>query len=208
MRVSEIFANNKEWVEEKLSLDKDYFTNLAKGQSPEILYIGCSDSRVTAEELMGLEPGEAFIHRNIANLIPNNDQNIQGVINYAIVRLKVKRMIILGHYGCGGVKAAMTKVDFGPITPWLSNIRDIYRLHRQELDAIKDEDARYKRLVEINVQEQCVNALMNSDVQNAFLAGNLKIHGWVFDMASGKIIDLEIDPGGILEDLGEIIRLR
>ncbi len=207
MRVSEIFANNKEWVEEKLSLDKDYFTNLAKGQSPEMLYIGCSDSRVTAEGLMGLEPGEVFVHRNIANLIPNNDSNIGGVINYAVVHLKVKHLVVCGHYGCGGVKAAMTPADFGPINPWLRNIRDVYRFHRTELDSIVDENARYSRLIELNVHEQCVNALKNLDVQNAYNAGNLQVHGWVFDLASGELKDLGIDADAILNDIGDILRL-
>src|SRR5689334_18613416 len=167
MHVSEIFKNNEKWVAEKLSLSPDYFKNLSRDQSPEFLYIGCSDSRVTAEELMGVEPGQAFIHRNIANMVISVDLNVLSVIHYAVTYLNVKQIVVCGHYNCGGVKAAMQAVDLGILNPWLRNIRDVYRLHREELNTITEEQARYDRLVELNVQEQCINVIKTADVQKA-----------------------------------------
>src|SRR5436190_13525524 len=156
---AEIFENNRKWIAEKTGTNKDFFSQLAQDQNPEYLYIGCSDSRVTAEELMGLGPGEVFVHRNVANLVCNVDLNVMSVINYAIRHLKVKHIIVCGHYNCGGVKAAMQPKDLGILNPWLRNIRDVYRLHMEELDVISDEKKRYNRLVELNVQEQCVNVI-------------------------------------------------
>lgn len=193
MKIKQIFSNNQNWIAEKLSLDKSYFENLSKGQSPEILYIGCSDSRVTAEDMMGATPGDVFVHRNIANMVPNTDLSAMSVINYAVSHLKVKHVVVCGHYFCGGVKAAMESADLGILNPWLRNIRDVYRLHQEELDAITDEEAKYKRLVELNVQEQCVNVLKTADVQTAFRDRGITVHGWVFDIHSGKLIDLNID---------------
>ncbi|WP_020538394.1 carbonic anhydrase [Lewinella cohaerens] len=207
MKIKQIFNNNQNWIAEKLSLDKSYFENLSKGQSPEILYIGCSDSRVTAEDMMGATPGDVFVHRNIANMVPNTDLSAMSVINYAVSHLKVKHVVVCGHYFCGGVKAAMQSADLGILNPWLRNIRDVYRLHQDELDAITDEEAKYKRLVELNVQEQCVNVLKTSDVQTAFRDRDITVHGWVFDIHSGKLIDLEIDFEGILSEIREIYRL-
>ena len=207
MNIKQIFNNNKKWIAEKLDVDKDYFENLSKGQSPEVLYIGCSDSRVTAEDLMGAAPGDVFVHRNIANMVPNTDLSAMSVINYAVSHLKVKHVVVCGHYFCGGVKAAMQSADLGILNPWLRNIRDVYRLHRKELDAISDEEAKYKRLVELNVQEQCVNVLRTSDVQTAFRDRDITVHGWVFDIHSSKLIDLEIDFEGILSEIREIYRL-
>ena len=149
MDIKTIFDNNKKWVDEKLGLDKDYFKNLSEGQSPDILYIGCSDSRVTAEDIMGIQPGEAFVHRNIANMVPNTDLNVMSVIEYAVKYLKVSHIVVCGHYYCGGVKAAMQSADLGILNPWLRNIRDVYRIHQNELDAITNEEEKYKRLVEI-----------------------------------------------------------
>ena len=166
MIFEKILEENKTWIAEHLRLDPDYFKDLSKGQSPEILYIGCSDSRVTAEEMMGAKPGEVFIHRNIANLVVNSDLNIMSVINYAVAYLKVKHIVVCGHYYCGGVKAAMESADMGIMNLWLRNIQDVYRLHKNELKAIIDEEARYKRLVELNVQEQCVNLLKTIDVSH------------------------------------------
>ncbi|MBP6323900.1 MAG: carbonic anhydrase, partial [Chitinophagales bacterium] len=137
--IDKIFENNEKWVTEKLSLDPNYFENLSKGQAPEFLYIGCSDSRVTAEDLMGAKPGEIFIHRNIANMVVSIDLNAMSVINYAVRHLKVKHVVVCGHYECGGVKAAMQPTDLGILNPWLRNIRDVYRLHQTELDSITDE---------------------------------------------------------------------
>ena len=208
MDVSRIFQNNEKWVAEKLALSPDYFKNLSREQTPEFLYIGCSDSRVTAEELMGIEPGQAFIHRNIANMVISIDLNVMSVLHYALTYLKVKQIVVCGHYGCGGVKAAMQSVDLGILNPWLRNIRDVYRLHKDELNAITDEQMRYDRLVELNVQEQCVNVIKTSDVQTAFREQGIKIHGWVFDMRTGKLIDLKINFNEILEHIMEIYRLE
>ncbi len=207
MKIKEIIKNNKKWVESKLELDKDYFTNLAKGQSPSILYIGCSDSRVTAEEMMGVGPGEAFVHRNIANLVPNTDLSAMSVITYALEHLKVNDIIICGHYGCGGVKAAMQSADLGILNPWLRNIRDVYRLHSDELMAIENEEERYKRLIELNVVEQCINVIKTSSIQKANRERKIKVHGWVFDLSSGQIIDLEINFDKILANIMEIYHL-
>ncbi|HLN73729.1 MAG TPA: carbonic anhydrase [Prolixibacteraceae bacterium] len=207
MNIEQIFANNKKWIAEKLNVDQEYFKNLSLGQSPEILYIGCSDSRVSAEELMGVKPGEVFVHRNIANMVPNTDLNVMSVINYSVSYLKVKHVVVCGHYYCNGVKAAMQSEDMGLLNPWLRNIRDVYRIHRSELDIIADEDLRYKRLVELNVQEQCVNVLKTADVQKAYKERTLTVHGWVFDIKTGQLIDLKIDWDKILNEIMEIYRI-
>ncbi|HUM50248.1 MAG TPA: carbonic anhydrase [Chitinophagales bacterium] len=208
MKIEQVFENNKQWIAEKLAIDNDYFTKLAKGQSPEFLYIGCSDSRVTAEDLMGVQPGEVFIHRNIANLVNNVDLNVMSVLNYAVRHLKVKHIVVCGHYNCGGVKAAMQPADMGILNPWLRNIRDVYRLHKTELNAIEEEEKRYERLVELNVQEQCVNLIKTAAVQEAYKERGLLVHGWVFDIHTGKLIDLKINFQSILENIMEIYRLE
>jgi carbonic anhydrase len=207
MDIKNIFQNNKDWVKEKLSVDSDYFENLSKGQSPEVLYIGCSDSRVTAEELMGLSPGEAFVHRNIANMVPNTDLNAMSVLEYAVVHLKVNHVVVCGHYYCGGVKAAMESADLGILNPWLRNIRDVYRTHKVELNDIKDEEERYKRLVELNVEEQCINVIKAAAVQKAYNDRQIQVHGWVFDVSTGKLIDLNFKYTDVLEDIKEIYKL-
>lgn len=207
MDIKQIFSNNKDWVNSKLEINPDYFNHLSEGQSPEILYIGCSDSRVTAEELMGINPGEAFVHRNIANMVPNTDLNSMSVIEYAVAHLKVNHIVVCGHYYCGGVKAAMQAQDLGVLNPWLRSIRDVYRLHRKELNTIADEDEKYKRLVELNVQEQCVNVIKTAVVQKAYRDRKISVHGWVFDIHSGKLIDLNINFEEILKDIMEIYRL-
>ncbi len=206
--IKNIFKNNEKWVLEKLALNPDYFTNLNKGQKPEYLYIGCSDSRVTAEDIMGLEPGEAFVHRNIANMVHNVDLNVMSVINYGVRHLKVNHVVVCGHYSCGGVKAAMQATDMGILNPWLRGIRDVYRLHKEELNAIENEDIRYNRLVELNVQEQCVNLIKTAAVQEAHKERGLLVHGWVFDIHSGKLIDLKINFSKILENIMEIYKLQ
>ncbi|MFC2110032.1 carbonic anhydrase [Bacteroidota bacterium] len=208
MDIKQIFKNNLDWVEGKLNLDTNYFNELSKGQNPDILYIGCSDSRVSAEELMGISPGEVFVHRNIANMVPNTDLNSMSVIDYAVLHLEVNHVIVCGHYYCGGVKAAMQSEDLGILNPWLRNIRDVYRLHRDELNAISDEEKRYKRLVELNVQEQCVNVIKTAEVQRAYRDRGITVHGWVFDIHSGKLIDLKINFSQILENVMEIYRLE
>lgn len=207
MHIDSIFDNNKRWAEEKTSSDPDYFVNLAKGQRPEILYIGCSDSRVTAEDMMGAQPGDLFVHRNIANVVANTDINAMAVINYAVAHLEVKHLVVCGHYGCGGVAAAMKPQDLGALNPWLRNIRDVYRLNRDELDAIDDEAARYRRFVEVNVQEQCINVLKAPEVQEAFQSGKLNVHAWVFDIATGRITDLRADIARLADDLRQIFWL-
>jgi len=208
MIIDQIFKNNENWVKEKLNLDPNYFEDLGKGQNPDILYIGCSDSRVTAEELMGISPGEAFVHRNIANMVPNTDLSAMSVIDYAVLHLKVNHVVVCGHYHCGGVKAAMQSKDLGILNPWLRNIRDVYRIHKEELNAIEDEELKYDRLVELNVQEQCINVIKTAEVQRAYLERNITVHGWVFDVHSGKLIDLKINFEKVLRDVMEIYRLE
>jgi len=207
MDIKKVFENNEKWIAGKLQVSPDYFRNLAKGQSPEFLYIGCSDSRVSTENLMGIQPGEAFIHRNIANMVISIDMNAMSVINFAVVHLKVKQIVVCGHYECGGVRAAMQSADLGILNPWLRNIRDVYRLHMQELNAISDMEKRYNRLVELNVQEQCVNVIKTAAVQKAINERGLQVHGWVFDIHTGRLIDLKIDFPKILEHIREIYRL-
>ena len=204
----EIFENNRRWIEEKTGNNADFFEQLAKTQNPDYLYIGCSDSRVTAEELIGVGPGEVFVHRNVANLVISIDMNVMSVINYAIRHLGVKHIVVCGHYNCGGVKAAMIPKDLGILNPWLRNIRDVYRTHRLELDAIQEEHKRYDRLVELNVEEQCLNIVKTAAFQLAYEEkGFPEIHGWVFDLRTGKIIDLNIDFKHMLKDIEEIYNL-
>ncbi|GIM56651.1 carbonic anhydrase [Capnocytophaga canimorsus] len=204
----EIFKNNRRWIESKLKENKDFFKELAEAQNPEFLYIGCSDSRVTAEELMGVKPGQVFVHRNIANVVNAIDMNVASVIQYAVEHLRVKHIVICGHYHCGGVKSAMTAQDLGLLNPWLRNIRDVYRLHQDELDAIEDEDKRYDRLVELNVQEQCINVIKTAAVQKRYIEEGVPwVHGWVFDLKNGKLIDLKIDFHKIMKDIQKIYDL-
>ncbi len=207
MNLDTVFKNNEKWINEKLATDPKFFDALGEGQNPELLYIGCSDSRVTAEELMGAGPGEVFVHRNIANMVISIDLNVMSVIDYAVLNLKVKHVVVCGHYACGGVKAAMQSADLGLLNPWLRNIRDVYRIHRNELNAITDEELKYDRLVELNVQEQCVNLIKTAAVQKAYRDRGLKVHGWVFDVHSGKLVDLKIDFEGILKNIMEIYHL-
>lgn len=207
MDLKSIFVNNRNWVRNKLSDNPHYFENLSLGQKPEVFYIGCSDSRVTAEELMGVGPGEVFIYRNIANMIPNSDLSAQSVVSFAVTYLKVKHIVVCGHYDCGGVKAAMESTDLGLINPWLRNIRDVYRLHHEELNAITDKTSKYDRLVELNVMEQCVNVLKTADVQKAIKQRQLEVHGWVFDIRTGELRDLKIDFTKVLNEIMEIYRI-
>jgi len=208
MDIKKVFENNKNWIQSKLDLDENFFDGLATGQNPDLLYIGCSDSRVTAEELMGLEPGEAFIHRNIANMVVSIDLNCMSVINYAVRQLEVGHIAICGHYGCGGVAAALQSVDHGILNPWLRNIRDVYRMHNSELNAIEDATEKYNRLVELNVQEQCINVLKTAVVQEAVRKKGLTVHGWVFDIKTGRLIDLKINFPKILDKIREIYHLE
>ncbi|ALJ05720.1 carbonate dehydratase [Pseudalgibacter alginicilyticus] len=207
MNLEHVFQNNKKWIKDKLELNPDYFEDLGKGQNPELLFIGCSDSRVTAEELMGLGPGEVFVHRNIANMVISIDLNVMSVVNYAVEHLKVNHIVVCGHYACGGVHAAMQSEDLGILNPWLRNIRDVYRIHKDELNAIEDEEKKYDRLVELNVKEQCVNLIKTAAVQKAYRERGLIVHGWVFDVHTGKLIDLKINFEKYLKDIMEIYHL-
>ncbi len=185
--------NNKKWVESQLSEDPDYFKKLAEGQQPPVLWIGCADSRVPANQIIGAQPGEVFVHRNIANMVVHSDMNMLSVLDYAVNALKVKHVIVCGHYGCGGVAAAMGNESIGLIDNWLRHIKDVYRLHKDELDAIEDEKERQDRYVELNVKEQVYDLSKTSIVQSAWQKGQgLQLHGWVYGVGSGIIKDLEV----------------
>lgn len=189
--MEDIFANNRQWVATKLSQDKDYFKKLALGQKPRYLFIGCSDSRVPANEVSGTSPGEMFVHRNIANLVVNTDLNLLSVLQYAVEVLEVKDIIVCGHYGCGGVKASMGDKQFGLIDNWLRNIKDVMRLHQDELAALDDEEARFRRMVELNVIEQVNNLYKTTIVHNAITSGKeLRLHGLVYDIGNGILKDI------------------
>ncbi len=184
-----LLLENKAWASEKTNDDPEYFNRLAHIQTPEFLWIGCSDSRVPANEITGTQPGEIFVHRNIANMVVNTDVNLLSVLDYAVNHLQVKHVIVCGHYGCGGVKAAATQSDFKYVlNMWLRNIKDVYRLHREELNAIKDEGKRDDRLVELNVQEQVNNLSKTSIIQRAWKKDNAPdLHGWVYGLKDGII---------------------
>jgi len=204
----QIFENNRNWVKDNVERDANFLQKLSADQEPDYLYIGCSDSRVPANEIMGLAPGEVFVHRNVANLVNNIDLNVMSVINYAVRHLKVKHIVVCGHYNCGGVKAAMTPQDLGLLNPWLRNIRDVYRLHQDELNAITDEHERYNRLVELNVQEQCTNIIKTAAVQEMYVNNGFPVvHGWVFDLKTGLLKDLQINFEKVLKDIQQIYNL-
>ena len=203
-----ILENNKKWVEEQLDLDPDFFKDLAKGQQPPLLWIGCSDSRVPANEIIGAKPGEVFVHRNIANMVIHTDMNMLSVLDYAVNVLKVSHVIVCGHYGCGGVKAAMGNQSIGLIDNWIRHIKNIYRYHEVLLNSIEDETERFNKFVEINVQEQVIDLAKTSIVQNAWRNGQqLTLHGWVYGLNSGYITDLDVNMGNN-EDLDEVYRLK
>lgn len=193
-----LLLENKSWAKEKVFDDPDFFKRLSKLQTPEFLWIGCSDSRVPANEVTNTQPGEIFVHRNIANLVVNTDVNLLSVLSYAVGHLKVKHIIVCGHYGCGGVKAAMTKQDFRPVlNMWLRNIKDVYRLHKTELDAIENEDQRADRLVELNVREQVFNLAKTSIIQRTWANGDgPHLHGWVYGLTDGIIKPVFEMPAG------------
>ena len=188
-----LLEGNKQFVSNTLNVDPDYFANLAKGQAPPILWIGCADSRVPANQITNTKPGEVFVHRNIANVVVHSDMNMLSVLDYAVNVLKVKHVIVTGHYGCGGVRAAMSNKQFGLIDNWLGHIKDVYRLHAKALDAIADEDERADRFVEYNVIEGVYNLCRTTIVQNAWLNGqSLGVHGWVYSLNTGIITDLKV----------------
>lgn len=203
----QLFENNRKWVVDKLNVDQNYFKNLAMGQSPKFLWIGCSDSRVPASEITGTNPGDMFVHRNVANLVVSTDLNLLSVLQYAVEVLKVEHIIVCGHYGCGGVKAAMENKNLGLINKWLRNIKDVCRIHHQELRSIKDPNDRFKRLVELNVIEQVYNLHKTSIVQKAWHQdAKIHVHGWVYDLREGFIKDLEVDINKNFEEYEEIFK--
>lgn len=189
---------NKQWAKNKTSADPGFFNRLSKLQTPEFLWIGCSDSRVPADQITGTQPGEIFVHRNVANLVVNTDVNLLSVLDYAVSHLKVKHVIVCGHYGCGGIKAAMSHEDFKlALNMWLRNIKDVYRFHRNELDAIKNENERTDRLVELNVKEQVMNLAKTSIIQRAWKNETRPdLHGWVYGLADGLIKPVFDLPAG------------
>lgn len=189
----QLLDNNKEWVESKTKDDPAYFTRLAQGQQPPLLWIGCADSRVPANEIIGAQPGEVFVHRNIANMVVHSDMNMLSVLDYAVNVLKVRHVIVCGHYGCGGVAAAMTNQRIGLIDNWIRHIKDVYRLHNLELDGIDDYQKRFNRFVELNVYEQVLDLAKTSIIQNAWENGQqIHLHGWVYDIKDGLIVDLNV----------------
>lgn len=203
----QLLQGNQAFVKDVTEKDPDFFSRLAQGQHPEVLWIGCSDSRVPANQLTGTGPGDIFVHRNIANVCAHSDMNMLSVLDYAVNVLKVKHVIVTGHYGCGGVVAAMGNQQFGLIDNWLRHIKDVYRLHAAELDAIGDEKKRADRLVELNVQEQVYNLCKTTIIQNAWKErGDLHVHGWVYDIGTGYVTDLKISQHSA-EELSKVFTL-
>src|SRR5882757_1140060 len=209
--IEKLILENRAWAAEKIADDPEYFERLAHLQTPEFLWIGCSDSRVPANEITGTQPGEIFVHRNIANMVVHTDVNLLSVLEYAVVHLKVKHVIVCGHYGCGGIKAAMTNHDYKQVlNMWLRNIKDVYRLHREELDNVKDQEQREDRLVELNVQEQVLHLAKTSIIQRAWQHRRAPdLHGLVYGLKDGLLntiftmtADSSLDPLYTYNDLG------
>lgn len=200
-----LLLENKAWAKEKLSDDPNYFNRLVDVQSPDFLWIGCSDSRVPANEITGTQPGEIFVHRNIANMVVHTDLNLLSVLQYAVEVLKVKHIIVCGHYGCGGVKAAMTNHNFGIINKWIRNIKDVHRFHREEIDLIPNEDAQLNRMIELNVQEQVLNLAKTSIIQKAWKQRQAPdLHGWVYDLHDGLVKPIyEMQAGTHIDEIYE-----
>lgn len=189
----QLIENNKKWVAKQLDKDPQFFTKLSKGQEPPLLWIGCSDSRVPANEIIGAPPGEVFVHRNIANMVIHTDMSMLSVLDYAINVLRVKHVIVCGHYGCGGVQAALTNKHFGLIDNWIRHIKDVYRFHHNELNKITDEKEKFDRFVELNVKEQVLDLAKTSILQNAWETGQqVHLHGWVYDIKDGFVKDLDV----------------
>lgn len=188
-----IIENNKKWVESKLALDPDFFNRLKDTQTPPLLWIGCSDSRVPANEIIGAQPGEVFVHRNIANMVIHSDMNMLSVLDYSVNVLKVKHVIVCGHYGCGGVKAAMGSTPVGIIDNWIRHIKDSYKFRKNDIEAIEDEKERFDRFVEWNTKQQVLNLAVTSIVQQAWNNGQeLSVHGWVYGLETGLVKDLDV----------------
>jgi carbonic anhydrase len=193
----QLLHNNGQWAEDKIRLDPEYFTKRARGQNPTYLWIGCSDSRVPESEVTGTEPGEIFVHRNIANMVVHTDLNMMSVLFYAVEKLGVQHVIVCGHYNCGGVEAAMSSADLGIGNKWMRNIKEVYAKHHHALDAIGDQQARARRFVELNVEEQVKDLAKTSIVQKAWLKRPLHLHGWVYDLHNGRLKDLGITISGL-----------
>lgn len=205
---AKILENNRKWVAEKTQNDPEYFSRLSEGQTPPLLWIGCSDSRVPANEITGTQPGEVFVHRNIANMVIHSDMNMLSVLDFAVNVLKVRHVIVCGHYGCGGVKAALGNANIGLIDNWIRHIKDVYRFHYRELDAIQDEKAKFDRFVELNVIEQVMDLAKTSIVQSAWnKKQDLWIHGWVYDIHDGLVKDLGVNYGSN-QELPDVYRLE
>ena len=203
----ELLQGNRDWVEQELVKDPEFFNKLAEGQNPDVLRIGCSDSRVPANQVTNTKPGQVFVHRNIANVCVHSDMNMLSVLDYAVNVLKVKHVIVAGHENCGGVGAALGNKQFGLIDNWLRHIKDVYRLHSHELDLISDQKERLNRLIELNVIEQVFNLCKTTIVQNAWKERpDLQIHGWVVQLRNGYVKDLNVSCSGI-ENLGKIFAL-
>jgi len=203
----ELLQGNRDWVQSELEKDPKYFEKLALGQQPDVLWIGCSDSRVPANEVTNTRAGKVFVHRNIANVCVNSDMNMLSVLDYAVNVLKVRHVIVSGHYGCGGIAAALSNKQFGLIDNWLRHIKDVYRLHSHELDRITDEAKKLDRLVELNVVEQVYNLCKTTIVQNAWAANqDLELHGWVIELKTGLVKDLQVTVKSS-ENLGKVFKL-
>lgn len=204
-----LLENNKTWAAEQLKNDPDFFNRLSHTQTPDFFWIGCSDSRVPPDRITGTNPGEIFIHRNVANMVVHTDLNLLSCLEYAVNVLKVKHIIVCGHYGCGGVKASMGRKDIGLINKWLMHIKDVYRFHRAEIDALPTEDAQLNHLIELNVKEQVMNLAKTAIVQRAWKERNApQLHGWVYDLRDGIINPVsEMDAGDHFDELYEFDNL-
>ena len=203
----QLLQGNRDWVKQETAKDPDYFTRLAAGQNPDVLWIGCSDSRVPANQVTNTKAGQVFVHRNIANVCVHSDMNMLSVLDYAVNVLKVKHVVVSGHYGCGGVIAALSNKQFGLIDNWLRHIKDVYRLHSDEIDKISDPDLRANRLVELNVMEQVYNLCTTTIVQNAWKErADLEVHGWVIDIKTGYVKDLQVSSNNA-DNLGKVFAL-
>lgn len=204
-KLTELFDKNREWAAKVTEEDPEFFETLSKQQMPEYLWIGCADSRVPANQIVDLLPGEVFVHRNIANVVVHTDLNCLSVIQFAVDVLKVKHIMVVGHYGCGGIKAAMGTEEHGMIDNWLRHIKDVYRLHKQEIDSIEDEHTRFDRMCELNVVEQVANVCQSSIVQNAWRIGQeLHVHGWCYSLGNGHIKDLEVTVSSAEESRAQL----
>jgi carbonic anhydrase len=203
-----LFENNRKWAEKIKKTDPDFFAKLSRQQTPEYLWIGCSDSRVPSNQIVDMLPGEIFVHRNIANIVIHTDLNCLSVIQFAVEVLKVKYIIVCGHYGCGGIKAALEKTSYGLIDTWLRHIKDVYRYHQEKLDTIEDEQERLNLLCELNVIEQVANVCHTSIVQKAWEAGqDLSVHGWIYSIEDGILKNLDVCVDGVC-DISDTYRVE